>query len=50
MPLDVLRLELKAGGISAEHEESVIARLRHDGMDQLRFIDFLVCIRGFKAS
>lgn len=38
----MLRLELKAGGISAAHEENVIARLRRDGMDHLKFLDFLV--------
>lgn len=42
--MDVLRLELKAGGVSAAHEDNVITRLRREGKDTLKFIDFLVSV------
>jgi hypothetical protein len=43
--LDDLRVELKAGGVSAAHEDNVIARLQKEGRDSLPFIDYLVCVR-----
>ena len=41
MTLDDLALELKAGGIAPEHEASIIAKLRSEGLAELTLVDFL---------
>ena len=41
--LDTLRIELKAGRISQEHEDEAILQLQTENKHELSFLDFLVC-------
>lgn len=41
--LDALRIELKAGHISQQHEDEAIAQLEDEHKTELTFLDFLVC-------
>ena len=43
--LEALRIELKAGRISKEHEDEAIKQLEHENKTELSFLDFLVCLR-----
>ena len=45
--LDALRIELRAGRISEVHENEAIAELEEEGLEELNFMDFLVCALCF---
>eukprot|EP00042_Codosiga_hollandica_P035860 m.268977 g.268977 ORF g.268977 m.268977 type:complete len:929 (+) comp54734_c0_seq2:265-3051(+) len=47
IPLDVLRIELKAGRISEEHEEEAVGYLIQQGLQDLSFLDFMVYLPLF---
>ena len=40
--LDQLRIEMKAGGISKEHEDDAIGHMEQEGQSELNFLDFMV--------